>query len=1108
MKNASLDPKSIRTGRWSRFTRTATLPTRRPWLVICIWIALTAMLALLGKNLDKELSVHPQYIDGTTTKRAHDIALKEFGSEDALIVMLRGPRNALDRQGPELAGHLAALPNTLVISPWSPGPELDGLRPSPNAGALVLRTERVEGEATTSVLPPVQHAIDKTVTGPVRASVAGLPSTIESFDSANSSAVTQGELIALPVLLLVLLLVFRSAVAAALPVVMGVTVVAASRGIVGLLDGTVMQIDALALAPMGMIGLALGVDYSLLVVSRYKEERRGDDFAAAAMRTTMASGRSIVPAGSSLVLAVLVAPQVIPGSAMASAAIAVLVTILLSVVSALFVVPALLVVLGNGLDLWALPKRRKGQNAVLLWSERLARRPRMVAATFLALLFFAAFAVTLRSNPTAAALLPPDNSGRRQQEEIARTLGPGWAAPLEVIMDGRGHPVTSPARLQALTAFQRRVERDPGVESMAGFAAIRQRTERLNGIEGDLIEQDHGLTRLDNGIARVHSGAGRNTAGLFDAAEGAGALGSGVALAQTGAGQLANGLQATNSGSRQLVTGLSNASEGSDRIASNTAKASTGLGRLTEGLEKATQQTGEAGGSSRLLRNAMRSGNARLSELRDPIQTAERRLEEAWQALQGMTTGRSDPEFTTAIRAIQEAGAHLGGKDLSTGEQADPAFSGVETGVERAASQFDLGLYLASQADKGNSSAQEGLEKLAKASKRLDRGILRLAAGSRRVSSGIAELSEGGKAISPSLQRLASAAEGLLGGLQHIESGATGLAAGLGSGARQSKLLTGALSRIENNLTGERGNNPESSLDLLRRESPGIFRSDHFYLAALDGSRPRQREQLNFLVNVDRGGGAARMMIIPTSSPTSDETHATRDRIQGYADELARHTGTEVVVGGLASNNIDLNSAYREKALLARLVLALVTILILVPVMRSLTMPLISAFLNLITVSATFGLLALLFNHSLLGGPGYIDTAIIPPTIMIIFGLAVDYEVFLFARMREEYLRSGSTSEAVTNGLRLTAPVITGAAFIMIAVFLAFSVSSFMTLRNFGVAQVIAVSIDAFIIRLVAVPAIMLALGRRSWWIPRWLDLLLPGGGPHRQSHYDYDRAL
>lgn len=1101
MKNTSPDSKSIRTGRRSRFTRIATLPTRRPWLVICIWIALAGMLALLGKNLDRELSIHPQYIDGTTTKRAHDIALREFGSEDALIVMLRGPRNALERQGPELAGRLGALPHTLVVSPWSPGPELDGLQPSPNAGALVLRTERLEGEATTDVLPPIQQAIDKTITGRIRASVAGLPSTIDSFDNASSSAVNQGELIALPVLLLVLLLVFRSAVAAALPVVMGVTVVAASRGIVGLLDGTVVQIDALALAPMGMIGLALGVDYSLLVVSRYKEERDGNDFAAAATRTTMATGRSIIPAGSSLVLAVLVAPQVIPSSAMTSAAIAVLVTILLSVVSALWVVPALLVVLGNKLDRWALPKRRKGQNAVLLWSEKLARRPRVVTATFLALLLFAAFAVTLRSNPTAAALLPPNDSGRRQQEDIERTLGPGWVAPLEVIMDGRGHPVTSPARLHALTAFQHRVEQDPGVESMAGFAAIKQRTERLGGIEDELVEQDHGLTRLDNGIARVHSGAGRNTAGLFDAAEGASALGSGVALAQTGAGQLANGLQATNSGSDRLVTGLSSASEGSDRIASNTAKASTGLGRLTEGLEKATEQTDEAGGSTRLLRSAMRSGNARLSELRNPIQTAEGRLEEAWQALQKMTTGRSDPEFATAIRAIEEAGERLGGKDLSTGEQADPAFSGVETGVERAASQFDLGLYLASQADKGNSNAQEGLEKLAKASKRLDHGILRLAAGSHRVSSGIAELSEGGEAISPALQRLASAAEGLLGGLGHLESGATGLAAGLGGGARQSKLLTGALNRIETNLEDERGSNPQGSqLDLLRRESPGLFRSGHFYLAALDGSRPRQREQLNFLVNIDRGGGAARMMVIPSSSPTSDETHATRDRIQGYADELARQTNAEVAVGGLASNNIDLNASYREKALWARLILALVTILILIPVMRSLTMPLISAFLNLITVSATFGLLALLFNQSLLGGPGYIDTAIIPSTIMIIFGLAVDYEVFLFARIREEYVRTGSSSEAVTNGLRLTAPVITGAAFIMIAVFLAFSVSSFMTLRDFGVAQVIAVSIDAFIIRLVAVPAIMLALGKRSWWIPRWLDRLLPGGAPHPQE--------
>ena len=189
-----------------------------------------------------------------------------------------------------------------------------------------------------------------------------------------------------------------------------------------------------------------------------------------------------------------------------------------------------------------------------------------------------------------------------------------------------------------------------------------------------------------------------------------------------------------------------------------------------------------------------------------------------------------------------------------------------------------------------------------------------------------------------------------------------------------------------------------------------------------------------------------------------------------------------------------LGDTIREQAPLIRIVLSLVSFLILVPVMRSLTIPLLAALINLVTVSASLGVLALLFDDSLLGGPGYVDATVITATMMVMFGLAIDYEVFVFARIREEYLRTGSTSAAIRNGLDRTAHVVTGAAIIMISVFLAFSVSDFMSIRNFGVAQAVAVFIDAFIVRLIVVPAMMSWLGNWCWWMPRWLDRLLPGG--------------
>jgi putative drug exporter of the RND superfamily len=167
-------------------------------------------------------------------------------------------------------------------------------------------------------------------------------------------------------------------------------------------------------------------------------------------------------------------------------------------------------------------------------------------------------------------------------------------------------------------------------------------------------------------------------------------------------------------------------------------------------------------------------------------------------------------------------------------------------------------------------------------------------------------------------------------------------------------------------------------------------------------------------------------------------------------------------------------------------VLSLISFLILIPVLRSLTVPLLAALINLLTVSATFGVLALLFNGSFLGGPGFVDASVLVGAMMVIFGLSIDYEVFVFARIREEYVRTGSTDAAVKNGLDRTAHVVTGAAIIMISVFLAFSVSEFMSIRNFGVAQAVAVFIDAFLVRLIVVPAMMNRLGKWCWWMPRW----------------------
>ena len=565
----------------SAVRRLAGFTTRRARLIVGVWVVAVAVLAMQGHSVEQELDISANFINGTEAKRAHEIALREFGSDYAMIVMLRGPQTAVESQGRRLAARLGAMPRVLAVSPWSggAGATVEGLSPRPGVAALLVRTAPSKGDALSGLLPPIQRQVDDHVASPVRASIAGLPAIVESFRAAGKTSATTGELIAVPVLLLVLLFVFRSVLAAIMPLVVGGAVVLATRGILALFIG-VFQFDLLAVAVTGMMGLALGVDYSLLVVSRFREERERGELPAAVEATVKASIRSILPAGSALLLAMLVAPLVIPGALVRSISVAVAFATAMSMLFAICVVPALLMLLGNNLDRWALPRREGSRVAPLRWSRRIAKRPGAVVAIMLGLLILAGLAFRLDTGVGGAAELPAGDSARLQVEEVEHSLGKGWVAPMEVIVNGQGHPITSLRRLHAISAFQRRVEHDPGVASMAGLTEVDRAATKLATVESGLEKQERGLDRLESGISRLGDGAARGTKGLFKAAEGARGLNTGLGAANNGAGVLAGALQKTSAGSEQLSRGLGRADEGSDKLAQGTTKASTGAGRL------------------------------------------------------------------------------------------------------------------------------------------------------------------------------------------------------------------------------------------------------------------------------------------------------------------------------------------------------------------------------------------------------------------------------------------------------------------------------------------------------------------------------------------------
>ena len=154
--------------------------------------------------------------------------------------------------------------------------------------------------------------------------------------------------------------------------------------------------------------------------------------------------------------------------------------------------------------------------------------------------------------------------------------------------------------------------------------------------------------------------------------------------------------------------------------------------------------------------------------------------------------------------------------------------------------------------------------------------------------------------------------------------------------------------------------------------------------------------------------------------------------------------------------------------------------------------------MNLLSVSAAYGVMTLAANggglSNLIGIDHEVPIAPFMPVMMfaILFGLSMDYEVFLISRIREEYLKHGDTSRAVADGLAKTARVITAAAAIMVVVFLAFLAAPDVFLKLFGIGLASAIFLDATLVRMVLVPAVMQLLGDRNWWIPDWLERILP----------------
>lgn len=317
--------------------------------------------------------------------------------------------------------------------------------------------------------------------------------------------------------------------------------------------------------------------------------------------------------------------------------------------------------------------------------------------------------------------------------------------------------------------------------------------------------------------------------------------------------------------------------------------------------------------------------------------------------------------------------------------------------------------------------------------------------------------------------------------------------------------------------TSDQGNNPASSTsrqayDLLSDGfGPGV-NGPLTIVAQLDGAgdrlamdglpatlRATEGVASAGPVTYNSGGDTAFVTVVPTSSPQSRDTSDLVDRLRSdVIPEAGADTSLRAHVGGVTAGYDDFARTVMGKLPLFVGVVVGLGCLLLLLAFRSIGIPVKAAVMNVAAVASSFGVVVAVFQWGWgsellgLGGPGPIEPFLPVIMVSVLFGLSMDYQVFLVGRMYEEWLETGDNRRAVRVGLAETGRVINSAAVIMISVFLAFVLSGDRVIAMFGIALAAAVALDAFVLRTLLVPALMHLLGGANWWLPRRLDRWLP----------------
>jgi RND superfamily putative drug exporter len=1007
----------------------------RAQATLALTLAVVLALGLIGLGVEGKLRPTSLAISGTPSSHGEDLSRESFGDSSPIAVLLRGPAEAIAHQGPRLAASLRRDPDLTVISPWDtsaarklPAPPPDPAPTSRSRALLLLDYHVPLAEAMRNTVPELEETLEAQVHPPVRATQSGYAPISRALQHESLAAAERAELYAAPLLLLVLLIVFRSILAALIPLAFGALTVFAGRGVLVFLT-ELMPIDALSLVVCTMMGLALGVDYSLLIVSRFREElTAGREPYRAAMITRRSAGRTTAIAGATLFFSIFLSAFFQPGSLLVSLAAALAVVTAIAVLIAWASLPALLALLGPRINAGQVGRSRPGagHSRVAVAASAALRRPAFATfAIVVPLLVLSAPALAFNTGSPGVDELSPSSSARQDSEEIAAAVGAGWQAPFILTVAAADGPLTSRPRLAFIASIQRRIAALSGVEAVIGPAAIATAALPLRRLAAELKPAGSSsatqLARLGPRLQRASGAVSEIRDGLGEAAAAGGLLAEGSGRAGEGAELLAGGLEQAGAGGEQASGALERLAQGTERLTEGQRVASSTAYNLTLGL-------------GTLLPNLTAQGLGRASRLSSRLKSA----------------AAGDPSLAPAAHEAEVLASVL-------------------------------------------AANREELARLRTQARELKSGLGKLHSGGLRLRGGTDRLASEARDLGGGLVQLGSGAEALAGGIGELRGGAETLSGGLAEGSARAYPLERGLSQAGDRVV--RAAKPlERRLDELDSLSPRLFDSGYLAVAAIDGAGPVKRSLAAEVIDISGGGTAARYLIVPEAGFNTPGSRALDSHLRSLAEEISERPALQAGLGGGAAVLNDYGRATKSRLPLVVASIVLITFLMLVALLRAPILAALAVALNLLSVAAAIGVVTLACEIPAgypLGGHPYIDTVGAAAIFGVTFGLSIDYAVFLLARMRESYRELGNNRVAIQFGLDKSAGVITGAAAIMAAVFASFAIAPVATVSQMGLGLTVAILLDATVVRIVLLPALMLLIGERVWRTPAWLERLL-----------------